>query len=101
MGQDSQTYVYQCTLDTGDVPNISTRSADILAWSQAQVEAIMGIKAPYEMGDAMESIDPAALNYDENKWLYNSLTAMYGLADISIEKEQFELPKTATPAWLR
>lgn len=103
-GQDSQTYVYQCTLDTGEIPNISTRSADILAWSQAQVEAIMGIKAPYEMGEAMESIDPASLDYDENKYLYGLLQASFELYDIEIDKRQFEFPKQKSPAvpnWLR
>lgn len=101
MGQDSQTYVYQCTLDTGEIPNISTRSADILAWSQQQVEAIMGIKAPYEMGEAMEAVDPAALNYDENEFLYRSLSSMYGFAGIDVDRKQFEKPKSTVPAYMR
>lgn len=48
IGATTQTTVYQASLDTGNEPNISTRSNDILAWSQAQVEAIMGIKSPFE-----------------------------------------------------
>lgn len=42
LGQDTQTYVYKLTLDTGNKPNISTRSADILEWSRQQIAAIMG-----------------------------------------------------------
>lgn len=45
MGQDSQVYVYICTIDTGEVPNISTRSADIMEWSREQVAQIMGYKS--------------------------------------------------------
>lgn len=41
IGQDVQTYIYMCSLNTPE-PNISTRSADILEWSQQQVTAIFG-----------------------------------------------------------
>jgi hypothetical protein len=41
IGQDTQTYIYMCSLDTKE-PNISNRSADILAWSQQQVSEIFG-----------------------------------------------------------
>jgi len=54
-GQDTQTYVYQCVLDTGDKPNISTRSNDILKWSAEQVEKIMGFKAPFDLNGSVES----------------------------------------------
>lgn len=43
LGQDTQVYVYNIYLDTGEQPNISTRSKDILAWSRKQVESIMGV----------------------------------------------------------
>lgn len=108
MGQDTQTYVYQCVLDTGEIPNISSRSADILQWSQDQVAAIMGIKAPYEVGDtfgpAVEAIDPAKFNYDENEWLYQSLQASYESYGIVIDRAPFTLPTQAKPfipAWMR
>ena len=42
IGQPETIKAYQVFLDTGDVPNISTRSNDILAWSKDMVEAIMG-----------------------------------------------------------
>lgn len=48
LGADTQTTVFECRLDTGDKPNISTRSVDILAWSQQQVSAIMGIDSPFD-----------------------------------------------------
>jgi hypothetical protein len=54
LGADTQTYVYTAILDTGELPNISTRSVDILRWSQDQVAAITGIKSPFEIGDDLE-----------------------------------------------
>ena len=61
LDSDTDTYVYTAYLDTGDKPNISTRTKDILEWSQKQVEAIVGVSTPYDLsksGDfetAMES----------------------------------------------
>lgn len=43
LGQDTQTFIYEVYLDTGDQPNLSTRSIDILEWSKKQVQAIMGV----------------------------------------------------------
>lgn len=42
LGQDRTTYVFDIVLDTGGVPNISTRSKDIMEWSKEQVDLIMG-----------------------------------------------------------
>jgi hypothetical protein len=41
-GQDSPCHFWNVKLDTGDTPNISTRSHDIMAWSKQQVEEILG-----------------------------------------------------------
>ena len=41
IGQDVQTFLIVCSLDTRE-PNISTRSDEILAWSKAMAESIMG-----------------------------------------------------------
>lgn len=43
LGQDQEVEVIDVFLDTGDVPNISTRSNDIMEWSQRQVASILGI----------------------------------------------------------
>ncbi len=51
MGADTTTYVYTVFLDTGDRPNIATRSKDILEWSQKEVEKIIGIKSPFEINE--------------------------------------------------
>lgn len=42
IGQDEIVQVYYCTINTGDVPNITTRTADIMEWSKEQVNQIMG-----------------------------------------------------------
>lgn len=43
-GQDTPVTVVNVILDTGDIPNISTRSLDIMEWSKEQVEQITGVK---------------------------------------------------------
>lgn len=43
-GQDTQVYLYDIILDTGDVPNLSTRLMDILTESEENVSAILGTK---------------------------------------------------------
>lgn len=57
IGADTQVYVYIAFLDTGAAPNMSTRTIDILRWSQTQVEAIMGIKSPFEVEDLSPSLE--------------------------------------------
>lgn len=42
IGQDTEVYVYKLILDTGDVPNLSTRMQDIVKWSREQFNEIMG-----------------------------------------------------------
>jgi hypothetical protein len=43
LGQDLPVDVWDVLLDTGDLPNISTRSNDIMEWSQQQVASIIGV----------------------------------------------------------
>lgn len=43
LGQDEAVDVWDILLDTGDLPNISTRSNDIMEWSQQQVASIIGV----------------------------------------------------------
>lgn len=54
LGQDSEVYVFDFLLDTGDVPNISTRSNDIMAWSAEMTASILGIK----------NVDPESLSLE-------------------------------------
>jgi superfamily II DNA or RNA helicase len=57
LDSNTDTYVYSAFLDTGDKPNISTRTKDILEWSQKQVEAIVGISTPYDLSKAKDVTD--------------------------------------------
>jgi hypothetical protein len=61
LGQDSQVYGWYLLLDTGEEPNISTRSNDIMNWSRQQVEAILGgkVEGSIKAGalEAMESLE--------------------------------------------
>lgn len=109
IGQDSQPYVYQCTMDTGEVPNITTRSADILEWSQQQVEAIMGIKSPLLDGDtfqstSLESMDPKDILFDDGLILHKRLSKAFEQYGIEIDLSQFKSKpcmKPMVPAWMR
>jgi SNF2 family DNA or RNA helicase len=56
----SQVYVYLVSLNTGSEVNISSRSFDILKWSQEQVQAITGVKSPFDITD-QEQANEAAL----------------------------------------
>jgi type I site-specific restriction-modification system R (restriction) subunit len=58
IGQPNPVTVVHCYLDTGDVPNISTRSKDILEWSKEQVQQIMGVDL--EEGVIMEQFHQTA-----------------------------------------
>lgn len=57
LDSNTDTYVYSAFLDTGDKPNISTRTKDILEWSQKQVEAIVGISTPYDLSKSQDVTD--------------------------------------------
>lgn len=50
-GQDEQCFVFMTTMDTDGKPNITTRTIDILSWSQQQVASITGLKSPYELSE--------------------------------------------------
>lgn len=60
MGQDEDVEVFVVYLDTGNEPNISTRSKDIMEWSKEMVQAIMGKKSNIEL--AQESFDECLLD---------------------------------------
>ena len=59
LGQTTSVDVFDIFLDTGDKPNISTRSEDILKWSKEQVDIIMGTNTPVDNLDvSLESYLP-------------------------------------------
>lgn len=76
LDSDTQTYVYLIALDTGDEPNLSSRSTDILKWSQSQIEKIMGIKSPFEITEDLQS--EGLENYSDKTQLTIS-TEDYGI----------------------
>lgn len=65
IGQTEQVYVWHLVLDTGDLPNISTRTNDILKWSKEQVDQIMGFKSDMDLDTvfSMESIEDIIEKY--------------------------------------
>lgn len=67
LDSDTQTNVYLIQLDTGDIPNISNRTKEILQWSQKQIKQIIGIESPFEITDdnIMQSIISIE-GYEEN-----------------------------------
>ena len=90
LGATTQTYCYTCILDTGDIPNISSRTVDILKWSQDQIEQILQIKSPYKLEDDPETESLPAM--EEFKIAhYEGLIATESLHD--------RLPITSTQHW--
>lgn len=64
LGQTNQTRVYYIKLSTGEKPNISQRTYDILAWAQKEVEMITGISAPFEFSDKNTETQPSVESFD-------------------------------------
>ena len=60
LGQKEQTYVYIASLDTGSEPNMSTRTLDILKWSQSQIEKITGVTPPFVLEETSVSLESYA-----------------------------------------
>lgn len=56
IGQDTQVVVYMVQLDTGELPNISSRSADIMNWSKEQVDQIMGYQSDMDIDISIEGL---------------------------------------------
>lgn len=64
IGQDVQTKIYTCILDTGEEPNISSRGIDIIAWAQENVETITGVKSPYSLKNDESGLSVSNEDYD-------------------------------------
>jgi hypothetical protein len=56
IGQKQRCHVHDIFLDTGEAPNISTRSKDILQWSKETVETILGVKTPDDVEASLEDL---------------------------------------------
>jgi len=71
VGQVHRCDVFDVFLDTGEEPNVSTRSKDILQWSKEQVAAILGVKTPDDLEASLESLieNPSATLDDGEKFI--------------------------------
>lgn len=49
VGQNVPVYVYKLVLDTGNLPNLSTRMMDIISWSKDSFNAIVGDNIPSDI----------------------------------------------------
>lgn len=61
LGQTEQVYVFNILLDTGELPNISTRSADIMEWSKSQVDLLMGTSTGASIESYATDLEPAVV----------------------------------------
>lgn len=72
LGQDTRVIVTNVLLDTGNVPNLSTRANDIMQWSGEQVKSIIGTDnldldtLSFESMGVEDIVDPK-YDYDELK----------------------------------
>lgn len=53
LGNDKQVTVWYVQLDTGETPNLNSRSLDLAKWSSAEVSDILGIGASTEFPDGV------------------------------------------------
>lgn len=53
IGQDGPVTIIDCELDTGDEPNVNTRSKDIMQWSKEQIDILMGKEFGIQLPDAV------------------------------------------------
>lgn len=89
LGQDTQTFMYEAFLDTGDKPNLSTRNIDILEWSKKQVQAIMGVSDDVDW-DELEGIS------SENTPISTVSNELY---DINISLINIEYKRSLINKW--
>jgi len=77
IGQKFRCSLHETFLDTGNEPNISTRSKDIMQWSKQQVEAILGVQTPDDLEASLEALveDPQA-NIDDGEQFIDRLRHM-------------------------
>ena len=94
LGQDGPVNVWDFLLDTGNEPNISTRSNDILEWSASMVASIVGVN-----NVDLETLTLEAKANDEGVWEYlsqESAELQTEVLDI-IEEEDLALEASENP----
>lgn len=87
LGATTQVYVYIAYMDTGTKPNLSTRSFDILRWSQEAVEKILQISNPFPIEDLAISLESNKTTADPEEhidWLPEDLFECDEIADKSL-----------------
>ena len=57
LGQDTQVFVFNIILDTGEKENISSRSMDILKWSVDQIDRLLNQDSPITVELVKSSLD--------------------------------------------
>jgi len=73
IGQTDEVYIYNFVLDTGNLPNISTRSEDIMAWSKTQVDQLMGLDRYGSTIDVTEIAESVGLEAFADDMYYKAL----------------------------
>lgn len=73
IGQTDDVYIFNFVLDTGNLPNISTRSEDIMAWSKTQVDQLMGLDRYGSTIDVEEIAESVGLEAFADDNLYKAL----------------------------
>lgn len=77
IGMTTQVNVYVCQLDTGDEPNLSTRTIDILKWSQSQIELLSGVKSPFEITEKNLSVEALTLTGESIELIEDDIEAAF------------------------
>jgi hypothetical protein len=92
LGQDEDVYITDVALDTGDEPNISTRTIDIMTWSRESVNEIMGFEntqlisteAYHEMEPADRTDFHSALESIVDEEFEDVICAMEGIGSLPV-----------------
>lgn len=78
LGADTQCCINIVTLDTGKLPNITSRTVDILRWSQEQIKDIVGMEIPYQIEDVK--------NYKDIDSMHGIVNA--GIAELLLQPDE-------------
>lgn len=90
LGQDSIVRITNMLLDTGVEPNISTRSNEIMEWSRASVNAIMGLDGV----DETVSVEDMVVEVTDIKDPYTKV--LMGLVSEELYTPSFVVPSART-----